>query len=69
MFNCQVCKRPCSALSAVEYHPEWWIEFQEFIRNDFIPLIRKLGEEQPLLTLYAIDPEFRRDLQMSMIRE
>lgn len=69
MFQCKLCGQPCGIFAAIEWHPECYADYQEFIRNDYEPLIRRLGEERPLETLYALDPEFRADINAMTIAE
>lgn len=64
---CELCNQPCGLY--VRWHQDCWINYREFIENDFISLVNKLGKEQPAMTLYAISPEFREEMSTSLIRE
>ncbi len=64
--TCQLCSKECSPF--LDWHPDCYVDYRDFIEKDFLPLIRTLAGERPLELLYALDPEFRADLNRSIIR-
>lgn len=66
---CQLCGKPVSAFSTIDWHPECWVDYKTFITDDLIPLMRDLAEKEPLVTLYAFSKEFRDDINAITIRE